>query len=328
MQCRICAVDSAFELGEVEYYSGFSWKIFECPSCSCRFTRHDESIYNWLHSRTGSIYSLYQGLAERCKVLFDQGNLDGLRRELFKAAKYQFVIEKLSEQTCESKLLEIGCARGYLTSYFILAGYDVIGSDVSSDAIAAANTAFGDRFYSATSNVAEHRAPYDAIYHVGTIGCVGDPLKLTQELLKMLKPGGQLLFNAPNADACRLRGQLWIDAAPPPDLVTLFRPGFWRKHFSDVADVAEEVEICPPDQSFRIALRRLFGPRWSKPAPMILDASSKNYESGRPAKLELGDKLWDVIERGLSRIARLSGLECTTPSQPSPFGLFVTMTKK
>ena len=41
-------------------------------------------------------------------------------------------------------------------------------------------------------------APYDFIYHVGMIGCVSDPVKLTRELLALLKPGGILLFNAPN----------------------------------------------------------------------------------------------------------------------------------
>src|SRR5437660_518436 len=72
-------------------------------------------------------------------------------------------------------------------------------------------------------------APYDVVYHVGTIGCVADPLGMTKRLLGLLKPGGRLLFNVPNRDGCYLRGQLWIDAAPPPDVVTLFPSGFWRR---------------------------------------------------------------------------------------------------
>src|SRR6266478_5905602 len=155
MQCRICANSDANEIGEVEYYSGFSWKIFDCPACSCRFTKHDEAIYNWLHSQSASIYGLYRQLAEKSKCLFDQGDVDGLKRELLKAAKYKFVIEKVEQQRRSCKLLEVGCARGYLTSYFILAGYDVIGADVSPDAISGAKEVFGDHFIQADSRAVE-----------------------------------------------------------------------------------------------------------------------------------------------------------------------------
>jgi SAM-dependent methyltransferase len=328
MQCRVCAANNANEIGEVEYYSGFSWKIFDCLACSCRYTQHDESIYNWLHSRSSSIYGLYRELAETCKTLFDQRDLDGLKRELFKTAKYKFVIEAVEQQPLSCKLLEVGCARGYLTSYFILAGYDVTGSDVSPDAISGANEVFGDHFIPADSRGVEDGAPYDVIYHVGTIGCVGDPLRFTHNLLEMLKPGGQLLFNTPNADSCSLKGQLWIDAAPPPDLVTLFRPGFWRKRFSTVAEVVEEVEMCPPDESFGIGLRKFFGRHWLKPIPLALDASANNYQKGRPETSGWSKKCWHVFERGILKISRMSGLLRSTTSQPSPFGLFVKMTKK
>src|SRR2546430_6241627 len=242
MHCRVCAVGEVKEIGEVEYYSGFACKVFDCLACGCRFTKHDEFIYNWLHSKPASIYGLYRGLAHNCKYLFDQGDLAGLRSELSKTAKYKFVIDALEKRPQGGSVLEVGCARGYLTSYFVLAGWKIMGADISSDAIVGATEAFGNHFISADSRAIEDLAPYDAIYHVGTVGCVADPLSFTRNLLRMLKPDGQLLFNAPNADSCWLRGQLWIDAAPPPDLATLFRPGFWQAQFSSVADVAEEAE--------------------------------------------------------------------------------------
>jgi SAM-dependent methyltransferase len=328
MQCRVCAAREVDEIGEVEYYSGFAWKIFDCLACDCRFTKHDESIYNWLHSKPTSIYGLYRELADKCKYLFDQGDLSGLKRELCKTPKYKFVIEAAEQQPRSGRLLEVGCARGFLTSYFILAGCEIMGTDVSPDAIAGAREAFGDHFISADSTAIQDRAPYDAIYHIGTIGCVGDPLSFTSHLLRMLKPGGQLFFNAPNADSCWLRGQLWIDAAPPPDVVTLFRPGFWRKHFSTVADVVEEVEMCPPDEAFRIELRKIFGRHWSRPVPLPLNASVNDYREGRAGTPGWSDKFWRLFERGALKISRMSGLLRSTTSQPSPFGLFVEMTKK
>jgi SAM-dependent methyltransferase len=328
IQCRVCKVNNAHEIGEVEYYSGFSWKIFDCVACSSRFTKHDESIYEWLHSQSASIYGIYRELAETCKSLSDQRDLDGLKQELFRTAKYKFVIEAVEQQPRSCKLLEAGCARGHLTSYFILAGYNIMGMDVSPDAIAGAREAYGEYFYLADSKSLGDNAPYDVIYHVGMIGCVGDPLRLTHDLLEMLKPGGQLLFNAPNADSCWLKGQLWIDAAPPPDVVTLFRPGFWREHFAPVADVVEEVEMCPPDEAFGIGLRKLLGRHWSRPIPLALHTSASDYHKGRSETAEWNDKLWHLFERGILKIARMSGLLASKTSHPSPFGLFVKMTKK
>jgi SAM-dependent methyltransferase len=327
MQCRICGANEARTIGEVEYYSGFVRTIFECDACLCRFTKHDPEIYNWLHSTPSSIYGLYRHLGESTRRLFEGRDLAGLREELSKTAKYKFVIDSVAPYPSKSRLLEIGCARGFLASYFILAGYDIMGTDVSPEAIAGARAAFGDCFALSDSTAIQDRAPYDAIYHTGTIGCVDDPVGLTSHLLKLLKPGGRLYFNAPNADSCWLKGQLWIDAAPPPDVVTLFRPGFWQKLFSGIAEVLEAVEICSPDRAFGIELMKLLGRRWQKPTPFALDASA-NYYDGRPEENGNNGNIWHLVERTGGRIGRMTGLARLTPSQPNPFGLFVTLTKK
>jgi SAM-dependent methyltransferase len=328
MQCRVCAAREVDEIGEVEYYSGFAWKVFDCLACGCRFTKHDQSIYDWLHSKPGSVYGLYRELADKCKDLFDRGDLSGLKRELSKTAKYKFVIEAAEQHPRSARLLEVGCARGCVTSYFILAGWKIKGADVSPDAVAGARAAFGDRFVMADSKAIEEGAPYDVIYHVGTIGCVSDPLGLTRDLLKLLTPGGQLLFNAPNADSCSLRGQLWLDAAPPPDVVTLFRQGFWRNQFFSVGDVAEDVEMCPPDQALKIGLRNVFGRRWQAPKPLPLDASADAYQHGRPENDHVKNRVWHLFERGSLKIGRAVHLSHLAAQQPTPFGLFVKMTKK
>lgn len=328
MQCRVCTSSQVKALACVEYYPGYAWPVFDCLACSCRFTQHDASIYQWLHSNPDSIYGLYRLLAEQSKRFFDQGDLAALKNQLSAAAKYRFIIDSVEQRSGRVKMLEIGCSRGYLTSYFILAGYDIIGTDVSPAAIAAAREAFGAHFECAFSTALQKEAPYDIIYHVGTIGCVADPLGFTHNLLKMLKPGGQLLFNAPNADSCWLKGQLWLDAAPPPDLVTLFRPGFWQRHFSSKAVVEEQTEMCSQAASVSIGLKKAFGRRWRRPAPLPLDTSIDHYQNGRPEKLKSSDRFWQTLERNSLRFARLTHLSNLVPSQPSPFGLFVKMTKR
>src|SRR5271166_1919349 len=328
MNCRICGSTQIRELGELEYYVGFSWMIHECSRCRCRFTKHDDAIYQWLHTHAGSSYGLYNELAEEFKGLFDDQDVSVLKRELCRTSKFRFVIDAAQSLPKRAKVLEIGCSRGYLVSYFIRCGYDILGTDVSPEAVGSAKAAFGNFFDASDSPAVEPRAPYDLIYHVGTIGCVKDPLGLTRQLLDMLKPGGRLLFNAPNADSCWLNEHLWIDAAPPPDLVTLFRPGFWREQFSSVADVVEAVETCSPEQAFRIHLQKLVGRKWQKPVPIPIEESLNDFKGIRTNSGSAQERLWDYIEKGAVKLGRLTGTLNVALSQPSPFGLLVAMTKR
>jgi SAM-dependent methyltransferase len=194
-----------------------------------------------------------------------------------------------------------------------------LGVDVSAEAVESARLAFGDHFALAGSAVILSEAPYDVIYHVGMIGCVADPIGLTSQLLAMLKPGGKLLFNAPNRQACTFRGQLWIDSAPPPDVVTLFPPGFWKQRFSDTADVVEETEMCSSEKSLAIGLRKMFGGHWRKPAPVSFTA----YNEASSASVKTTGSAWHYFERAMLKALRVSGLSCLAPREPFEFGLLL-----
>jgi SAM-dependent methyltransferase len=265
---------------------------------------------------------------EKCKWFFDARDVDGLRTELCASSKYRWIIEAIERRRKSDRILEVGCSRGYLTSYFILAGYNILGADLSAEAVNNARSAFGNFFETTNSTLIEQCAPYDAIYHVGMIGCVADPIAMTDRLFDLLKAGGQLLFNAPNVEACSLKTQLWIDAAPPPDLVTLFRPGFWSKQFSSLANVVEDTEMSSPERSFVIALRRLARRHWHKPTSIPLEQSAKDFKTSRVRNGHFSNRAWNAFERGMTGIARRTGAVKLVPPQPTPFGLFVTMTKK
>jgi SAM-dependent methyltransferase len=327
MACRICGSPSVTPVGEVEYYPTYRFEVFDCGDCCCRFTQHLESVYESLHSNASSCYGLQLEMASRAKKLFDEGDLVGLRQDLCASPKNRFVIETIDRYPRSTRLLEIGCSRGYLTSYFILAGFDVVGVDISASALGAASSYFGPFFVDAMSSTIEDRAPYDVVYHIGTIGCVSDPVALTRSLLRMLKPGGKLLFNAPNALACWLKDQVWLDFAPPPDVVTLFAPGFWKRLFSDEACVTEVVENCHSDDSLRIWLRK-FAYRWQPPRIESINQSLVYYKQGPPQLPGAVSKLRRIVERGTLSFSSRFGLRSFVPSLPTPFGLFVTLTKK
>jgi len=324
MNCRICQSDQVQQVGTVEFYAGFNWPIWDCENCGCRFTQHEEAVYDRLHSEENSSYVRYRELATRCKEKFDQKDLEGLKDILSEASKYRFIIDEISHINRQARLLEIGCARGFLTSYFILGGWPIIGVDVSVEAVHAATAAFGNHFVLLDSPEMVANAPYDVIYHVGTVGCLADPVGATRQLLGMLKTGGTLLFNAPNRDACWAENQLWFESAPPPDVVTLFPSGFWRRYFGDIADVAEGIEPSLDERSVALGLRRFFGRSWRQPLPMPLRETAKPFVP----PVRLGDTAWNFFERLYCHLSRVLELQRFASKQPSEYGLLVRMTKR
>lgn len=324
MKCRVCASPVVTKVGSAQYYRGVDCDFYDCGGCGCRFAKHDRLGCETLHSERESYYGSYRELASKCSVLFDAGDLRGLKEELSQISKYRFVIDEIEGSEVNGNLLEVGCSRGYLTAYFILAGYRVLGADASPTALAGARQLFGNHFAPADSPTVSEGAPYDVIYHVGTIGCVEDPIGLTNRLLAMLKPGGMILFNAPNRDSLWLRGQLWIDATPPPDVVTVFPPGFWKKTFGGIAEIEEQIETCPADQSVTIGIGKLLGRQWKQPAPIPL--GRPRWEC--PRDDSFGERLMLLMEGGARRTGRITGLSRFVPKQPYEFGLMVKMTKK
>ena len=322
--CRICGSQRIVKRGIVEFYLGYAWPIYDCDDCGCRFTSHEDATYDLLYSEQSSCYSRYTNQAETCKRLFDRGDVARLKAELSQGSKYRFIIDQIASEPADARILEIGSSRGHLTSYFILAGRNITGVDISPKAVAAASVAFGDQFVRAGDPLVEAQAPYDVIFHVGTIGCLADPIGMTRKWLDLLKSGGRLLFNAPNRDGCCRRDQLWFESAPPPDLVTLFPPGFWRDHFGDVAQVSVDVEFYTAEQNLVIGLGLLARRKWRQPVPLPLKDSGR-WSTPVP---KFGDAAWRNLERVACKAASLTGLHHLAPLHPSEFGLFVEMVKK
>jgi SAM-dependent methyltransferase len=322
--CRICGANSVKYCDTVEFYVGYAWPIYDCGNCGCRFTSHDGATYDFLYSEKSSCYNRYAIQADDCKRLFDRGDLAALRAELSQGSKYRFIIEEVDRAGPDVRILEIGSSRGHLTSYFILAGRAITGVDVSPTAVAASVAAFGEHFVQAEDPSIDAQAPYDIVFHVGTIGCVSDPVGMTNRCLNLLKSGGRLLFNSPNRDALSLNGQTWFESAPPPDVVTLYPSGFWCDRFSNIAVVSENVEVRPPDQNLLLSLRRLAGREWRRPMPMPL-SESEQWSMAAPS---LEGSAWRGLERALGKAGRLTGLNRLAPAYPSEYGLFVTMVKR
>jgi SAM-dependent methyltransferase len=317
--CRVCGATSIRTVGAVEYIERLPCEIVDCNTCGCRWTRHDATVHATLHQTTAiSYYADYRALFETCRRCFAAGDRDALDRALHATPKYQFVADRLRNVGDRARVLEWGCSRGYLTAASILGGRNVLGVDVSPEAVDAARAAFGDHFALADSPRVDAHAPYDAIYHVGLIGCVEDPIGLTRRLLTLLSPGGRLFFNAPNRNAVFQRGQLWFDSAPPPEAITLFPQGFWQRQFSGMATVTETIVPTLPPESTVKTLTRWCGPSWHPPVPhSILSGTAHRWRQPDPGPI------WSTVTAVAAKVSAMTGLRLGT--WPEEYGFYVEM---
>ncbi len=324
-KCRICGCNSAISIGTYKPYLDYECVVFDCTACGCRFVNRDDAVYEKLHSAPSSSYSFHEELALKIHEYFRTGNLQALGNELRQTPKFRFVIDTIERQHNALNLLEFGCSKGYLTAYFIANKQQILGVDVSLSAIRTATELFGQYFGTLNSPQIQERSPYDVIYHVGTIGCVESPIELTRYLLSLLKPGGALLFNVPNVNACKESGALWVRGTPPPDLVTLFPPEFWQGQFSDLADVKIVYEPVDEYTATKIAFRRLLGITQLPKATTTLVSSQSVTTQSRSGRSYFTIR---AMKGSLRCIVGFVGKPFVFPKYSSESGLHVTMIKK
>lgn len=320
-RCRVCQSRNVVRAGRVEYLAGFPCDIVDCRECGCRTSVNDQPVHASLHAVPAiSYYASYRDLLSQCRQLFAAGDRAAMEALLRRNRKYAFVLDRLSLLATDARILEWGCSRGYLAAASLLAGRSVLGVDVATDAVNAAREAFGDHFVLDDSPRIEGDGPYDAIYHVGLIGCVTDPLGLTRRLVTLLKPNGVLFFNAPNREAMHLRGQLWLDSAPPPELITLFPRGFWRAHAAAGTSISETAELTSPSESTVKTLQRWLGARWQQPVPHPSESpSAHRWMQPSPGRG------WRTLEAATAKFSNLTSVR--VGGWPEEFGLFVEMSK-
>lgn len=313
MICRICGSASVREVGVFPFYRDYQAAVFDCTGCGCRFAGHDPLVHERLHG-SDSTYHWHTKVQHAITAFRDAGDQAGLAGYLrARDERVRFIDDALRTLPVPSRILEIGCSRGYLSALLLQRGHQVLGTDVSTTALAAARAAFGDHFCQPGDPRVQQGGAWDAIVHAGTIGCVDQPLLLTRQWLSMLRPGGLLVFNAPNREASDLLGTPWVSGTTPPDLVTLFPPDFWTGHFSDQADVSVTIRPAMPATAWVLA--RL--------APGLL--RSRSYLFRRALLRDAG---LVMRRKGLYLASRAAMRWSPPPALPAEFGVFVHMRKR
>ncbi len=315
MNCRICGSEKVEHIAIYRPYIDYEAEVLDCHSCGCRFVNHDPNAHELLHANPSN-YDLHAKYGKIAEDYFSHTEIKQLKTFLSSVSKNKFVIDFIDKDQSIAKVAEIGCSRGYLASYFIATKRDTFGFDISETAVKEATRAFGDHFYIMTDEALHAHSPFDAIFHVGTIGCVASPVEMTHKLLSWLKPGGWLLFNAPNKKYVDQTKSLWL-STPPPDLVTIFPRQFWNENFRSVA----EVQVMESFISlYDVLLQKIGNKSQAMSSGRLV---GKQRESPVPNRTSVIKLFYRVIALALRvTLGKLSS------STADPYGIFVIMKKK
>jgi dolichol-phosphate mannosyltransferase len=123
------------------------------------------------------------------------------------------------------RLLDVGCAAGFLLEAARERGWDVAGVEMSPHAARFANERLGGVVRQGTLEQARfENDSFDCVVMLDIVEHVADPMALLREATRVLKPGGFLLLSAPNvrSASARLAGRRWFHFKR--DHVVLFSP--------------------------------------------------------------------------------------------------------
>ncbi|MBI2126634.1 MAG: class I SAM-dependent methyltransferase [Thaumarchaeota archaeon] len=122
--------------------------------------------------------------------------------------EYPWAIEHLKNQK-DKRVLDVGCGmQGLLTSYLLSKGYDVYGLDI----VRCRALPLQRFFLQDARNTDLPNSSFDTIILLSVLEHIGtdeekDDIKTMQELRRILKEGGQILFTTPFAEEYSNRGQ-------------------------------------------------------------------------------------------------------------------------
>lgn len=204
--------------GNVEgYIQGSFYDILSCKDCKTKYSNPhtvDTVVYDYIYKNSADTpgYMRYDQYATEVLTKSDPLRWLGTQEHV-----YYGVIKSLPKK---GKILEVGCGLGYFTYALAKHGYDVVGVDVSKEAIDEATVKYGNYFLNKDffELVVPDDEKYDAILMIELIEHVDNPEKYLLHAKSLLKDGGELIVTTPNRSWYDGVEVLWASDLPPVHL--------------------------------------------------------------------------------------------------------------
>ncbi|MEO8111165.1 MAG: class I SAM-dependent methyltransferase [Ginsengibacter sp.] len=227
-QCIVCNESAKIALEDFNGYSeGEKFDIYYCSSCNTSFAWPHlvvSQIYDVIYSNPDIVpgYNRYALYAK--EIISKKNALDYLAS---KEPNYYSVREILRQTNKNAKILEVGSGLGYLTYAVTQSGYDIIGLDISMDAVKRAENQFGAHYVCGDvyQYALDNPAAFDLVILTEVIEHLPDPVNFCDALINLLKPGGKLIITTPNKSAFP-QHEYWNTELPPVHLTWFSEDSF------------------------------------------------------------------------------------------------------
>ncbi len=202
--CLLCRTEAIF------FGSKWGYHLYRCPRCRFLFVyptpTETTSVYNegyFMGGEGGVGYADY----DRDKAPMAKSFV-----------RYLEIIERFASH--KGRLLDVGAATGFFLAIAKSRGWDVVGVELSAYAAARAKEKGFDVRVCSFSTAGFSTASIDVITMFDVLEHFTDPLRELREAARVLKPGGLLVINAPNASSvlARILGMRWHLIVPPEHL--------------------------------------------------------------------------------------------------------------
>jgi len=193
-----------------------AYSVYRCKSCDLFFTLPVPSP-----EALRTLYSdnYYRGpRAARFRLPLGDKLQQG-----FRWWRAKILARRLGGRIAGSRILDVGCGRGYTLAWLSRWGADVYGTQLSASAAETAKQHIGaDRVFVgelSEAGFADHRFDCVTLWHV--LEHTPDPLAILKEVSRILKPGGLVYIEVPNAGgwSARTFGRHWLAYDVPKHLV-------------------------------------------------------------------------------------------------------------
>jgi 2-polyprenyl-3-methyl-5-hydroxy-6-metoxy-1,4-benzoquinol methylase len=181
--------------------------VVRCPGCGLEWQRPFPSPERLRELYAGDYFQRWGAR--------DPAALERVRA--MKHASYRDLLRTLARLRPGGRLLDLGCAMGFLLEAAEQAGFEGWGLDLNPEAVRVAKQRFGDRV--AQGELEDSAFPgvaFEVVTLIDVIEHVPEPAALLAEVHRRLAPGGVLAVILPNAASLtrRLLGRRWPHYAP------------------------------------------------------------------------------------------------------------------
>jgi len=213
VSCLICTKSETAPVYELSLETGGDRTIVSCTKCNLLFVSPRISSEKIAANYTGKSYFEREDSVTGYKNYIQDRDLH--------VAFFQRQLGELEELVPKGKLLDVGCAGGFLISEAVKRGWEAEGVELSSFASDYARETLGLKVTNCDLRGANFpSAAFDAVVMDDVIEHFEDPLVEAREVHRLLKPGGVYLLHTPNAASYwrPLMGKRWIHLKPDEHL--------------------------------------------------------------------------------------------------------------